>query len=129
MMGVVMGATVIDCRSQRVPNFLTLPAFALGVVLHFPAIMEVWVASLLAFAAWRARLTGGGDAKLWIALLWLTPTDMASWSLAAFAASMLLTGLGQKLLLHLQHIEPKPGPAAWRTLPYVAWVLAYLILK
>lgn len=128
MMGVVIGATVIDHRSQRVPNGLTLPAFALGVVLHYPAMMEVWVASLLAFAAWRARLTGGGDAKLWIALLWLTPTAMASWSLAVFAASMLLTGLGQKLQLHLQHIEPKPGPAAWRTLPYVVWVLVYLII-
>jgi hypothetical protein len=99
------------------------------VVLHYPGVLEVWVASLLVVAAWRARLTGGGDAKLWIALFWLTPTVMASWSLAVFAGSMLLTVLGQKLHLHLQHIEPKPGPAAWRTLPFVVSVLAYLIFQ
>jgi Flp pilus assembly protein protease CpaA len=129
MMGVVMGAVIIDQRNRRIPNWLTMSTFALGVILHFPANIETWVGCFLVISAWRARMTGGGDAKLWIALLWLTPTVMVPWSLVVFGGSMLLTGLGQKLLLHLRHIEAKPGPAAWRALPYALWVLATLLLN
>jgi hypothetical protein len=119
----VLLAVALDSRTRRIPNALTLPLLAAGLLLHFPSVAEVWAASALVLAAWRGGLCGGGDAKLWLALFWLTPPPAAPGSLAAFALSLLSSALGQRLVLGLMKRKARVGPAAWRALPYAAWLL------
>ena len=88
-------AAVVDMRTHRLPNVLTVPAFALGVVFH---VIWGWVSegpwgafaglgwSLAGFAVgfgilfvlWLIGGGGGGDVKFMGALgAWLGPRDTA----------------------------------------------------
>lgn len=66
-------ASVFDVKSRRIPNFLTFPALALGVIMHF--VLGGWRQSLSALAAglicgiiflifYIAGGMGAGDVKL-----------------------------------------------------------------
>ena len=70
-------ASVFDVRSRRIPNFLTMPAFVFGLLLHL--ILGGWKQMLLAFAAglicgviflvfYIAGGMGAGDVKLIMAV-------------------------------------------------------------
>ena len=112
-----------DLRTQRVPNWVTLPLIATGLVLHFPGVPATWLGCLLLFSVWHFGMLGGGDAKLWMALLWLVPSELAQPALLVMAAAFLLTAMAQVFWRKLRR-RPVWGvrsPGAWRAIPFVIW--------
>ncbi len=117
---------IYDWRTRRVPNWVTFPLLIIGVVLHFPGAPGIWMGCLLLFSAWRFGALGGGDAKLWMALLWLVPVELAQPAVLMMASAFLLTAIVQLIWRKLSG-HPVWGvrsPGAWRTIPFVLWLLA-----
>lgn len=117
-------ATRQDYRTRRIPNALTLPLWGLGLLLHWPGEPVVWLTSALLVIGWKYGMMGGGDAKLWLALLWLTPLHLMEIAVTVMWTAFIITGLGQ-LLWRRYHNKPVVGvatPAAWRTVPYAVWL-------
>ncbi len=115
------GLAWFDFKTARIPNGVTLPLLLAGVWLQFPGSPGIWLASVLLLFGWRSRHLGGGDAKLWLALLWLAASALED-PAAIMGAVWFGTGLiqlswracrGQRLL-------GVRNPGAWRTLPYAA---------
>jgi prepilin peptidase CpaA len=87
---------IADARTQRIPNYLTVPAAAAGLAYHafFPsgwgalsALAGFSVGFLVLLLPWFLGGGGMGDVKLLAALgAWLGP----QWILVAFAASAVL---------------------------------------
>lgn len=77
-MAAVTAAAAIDYKTLRIPNRLTFPFILLGLILIAVRCLTgfyIWLAALtcvvsyfFAFALWKFRLWGGGDAKLVLAL-------------------------------------------------------------
>ncbi len=106
-------ACATDLRTGRVPNWLTLPAICLGLLLHgFDGNKAGVIASLVGFVAagavpWllyrftKGRAIGGGDVKLFAALgALLGPVhglevQLASFGLLALLALVVLAYRGQ----------------------------------
>lgn len=90
ILAVVVAATaaVLDARSRRITNILTLPAIVSGLVLGGPA-AALWslAAALPALALWARSEAGGGDVKLAAALGALAGIVGAGAALAALAAA------------------------------------------
>jgi Flp pilus assembly protein protease CpaA len=109
-----------DLRFRRVPNGFALPLLAIAVVRSFPGDLPLYAFSLLIFTAWRMGWMGGGDAKLWIALVWWFTADFAAspypslLAIALAGGTMTLTALLQRFVTK----TPSPSPGAWRTLVY-----------
>jgi Flp pilus assembly protein protease CpaA len=97
-------AAVIDYKTLKIPNRLTFPLILLGLLLmavRCIAGYSPWVAALtcvtaylFAYALWKGRLWGGGDAKQVLALFIVIspaypplPADLETmkpkWSIAA----------------------------------------------
>lgn len=113
-----------DLRRGRIPNWVTLPLLGIGLFWHFPGALEIWLVCLLLFAAWRAGWLGGGDAKLWMALLWIVPTDQAQIAALVMAGVFTLTALAQ-LLWRKFRKTPLTGvksPSVWRAIPFAIWL-------
>lgn len=108
-----------DLRTGKVPNWTTLPLLGIGLYLHFPGNALLWLGSSLLFVAWRSGQMGAGDAKLWIALFWLLPSDERF--LLFFFLSLLLTATLQIGYRQLRgkSVTGVRSPAAWRTIPYI----------
>jgi Flp pilus assembly protein protease CpaA len=122
---LVLSLALYDLRTRRVPNLITLPLFAIGIVSHFPGTLPLWLGTGLLFAAWHGHALGGGDAKLWIALLWLTPTEHTTTALLVMAFALMGTALLQLAWRYLRN-QPMMGvksPSAWRALPFVVWLV------
>jgi Flp pilus assembly protein protease CpaA len=122
---LVICLAIYDLRIRRVPNWATLPLLMTAIFLRFPGTLDVWLGSLLIFAAWRFLVLGGGDAKLWMALLWITPVSLTGLALPAIGLTLILTALVQLIWRGLYR-RPAFGvqsPGAWRTIPYVVWLL------
>jgi Flp pilus assembly protein protease CpaA len=77
------------------------------------------------FSAWHLGVLGGGDAKLWMALLWLVPVELAQLAVLAMAVVFVLTAVLQVLwrIIRRHPLWGVPSPGAWRTLPFVLWLL------
>jgi Flp pilus assembly protein protease CpaA len=102
---LALAAGVWDLRTGRVPNLLTLPAMAAGLLLRFPPDPEAVLTTLaIALLFWGLGVTGGGDAKLWL----------LSWILA----SLPLTAARRRRGVPLS----RPAPAAWKALPAALWL-------
>lgn len=74
-------------------------------------------------------MMGAGDAKLWMALLWLTPKQLSVQAIIVMGLSMILTALAQLVWRKLRHspsMTGKRAPAAWRTIPFAVWLLIVL---
>jgi len=92
-----LACMVIDVRSRRIPNWLTVPSFAMGVVVH--AVAGGWsgiqtslggfaTGFAILFVLWLVGGGGGGDVKMLGALgAWLGTTLV----LFAFLASAVVT--------------------------------------
>jgi len=116
---------VYDLRTQRVPNWVTLPLLVAGLRLQFPGAPETWLGCLLLFSAWHLGVLGGGDAKLWMAFLWLVPANLAQLALLVMAVAFLFTALAQVFWRKLRGhpIWGMRSPGAWRVIPFALWLL------
>ncbi|GAB4577515.1 MAG: hypothetical protein Fur0022_02460 [Anaerolineales bacterium] len=114
-----------DFRTRRVPNWVTLPLLLAGMVIHAPGTMETWLGTALLFTFWRFEALGGGDAKLWMALLWLAPPGLARASFFVLFGSILLTAFAQLLLRKVrgQAVTGHKTPGAWRAIPFAVWLM------
>lgn len=114
-----------DLRTRRVPNRVTLLLLCAGMILHAPGKLEIWLGTALLFAFWRIGALGGGDAKLWMALLWLAPPEVAHQAFFVLFGAFFLTALGQLLWRKGRNL-PLTGlktPGAWRALPFAIWLV------
>jgi Flp pilus assembly protein protease CpaA len=131
-LAVAVAAAVIDFQTRRVPNVLTLPAMAAGLLVRFPP--DPWILWLvvLFFLLWRAGVWGGGDAKLWMAMAFWTPSGRGAEAWLVFGIVAVATGmvalafLIARNLVHrrpaLENILGVRRPGAWQTIPYAAWL-------
>lgn len=121
---VTVSIALYDVHTGYVPNLVTLPLLALGVWLHFPGTVGIWVVCLLIFVTWRLGGMGGGDVKLWWALLWLTPPTWMHVAPYIFGGVLLVTAGVQVVLFRMRGKQIRTArPAAWRTVPYATWLL------
>ncbi len=118
---LVLAVSLYDLRTGRVPNWVTLPLLGVGALASFPGTPEQWLLTLLLYLAWSLGWMSAGDAKLWMALLWVIPNPQS----ACFFATFLMTGLLQILTRKFRR-QPLTGihsPGAWRTIPFILWSL------
>jgi Flp pilus assembly protein protease CpaA len=122
---LVAALAIYDWQTERLPNGVTLLLLASGLLIHWPGAPATWLGCLLLFSAWQLGGLGGGDAKLWMALLWLTPFERAGQAFVVFAAAMTLTALVQLLWRKFRRKTTigVSSPGAWRALPFVLWLL------
>jgi Flp pilus assembly protein protease CpaA len=112
----VLLAAIIDLRTMRIPNVVTLPSVAAGLVLLSVrcvlgfsllwALAICFVSYALVYALWRGGLWGGGDAKLVLAIFLLISPMYSPFYLMA----MYLAGLALALFLG-RYIFSGPGLA------------------
>ena len=120
LLALVLAASLYDLRTRRIPNWVTLPLLAAGMVLHLPGSSALWIACLLLALAWRAGAYGTGDLKLYLALLWLIPPEHSATAFVLLVLVHLFTGVGQGLYLMLRRLpRGLARPAAWRAVPFV----------
>jgi len=99
VIGLVAAAAVVDSRTRRIPNWLTVPAAVLGLVFHtlaptgfgpLASLAGFGIGFALLLLPWLMGGAGMGDVKLLAALgAWLGP----KWMLIAFAGSVLVAAL------------------------------------
>jgi leader peptidase (prepilin peptidase)/N-methyltransferase len=114
-----------DFRTRRVPNWVTLPLLLTGMFVHAPGSLDTWLGTALLFAFWRFETLGGGDVKLWMALLWLVPIEWMQAALIVIGFALVGTALAQLLWRYVCGL-PMFGvqsPGAWRVIPFVVWML------
>lgn len=121
---LVIALSIYDYRTRRVPNGVTLPLLVIGMGLHFPGAPETWTGTALLFTFWHVGVLGGGDAKLWMAFLWLAPPNLAHPAFVVLFGSICITALAQMLWRKLRG-QPVIGvktPGAWRAIPFALWL-------
>lgn len=72
LLGVVVGAAILDLRTRRIPNVLTVPALALALVLRgimgvdpfVGGLLAAGIAFLICLPIFALGGLGGGDVKL-----------------------------------------------------------------
>jgi Flp pilus assembly protein protease CpaA len=124
---LVILISLYDLKYRRIPNWITLPLMLLGLSLNIPGNPLIWVTSAFVFSAWRSGFMGGGDAKLWIGLLWCLSSFGESVVVWMFIA-LLMTGIAQIAVRTLTKKRMVVGfrtPGAWRTVVFMG-LLAYL---
>lgn len=122
---LTIALALYDLRTRRVPNSVTLLLLLAGITLHAPGTFETWLATALLFVFWHFGALGGGDAKLWMALLWLAPPEVAHPAFFALFGVIFLTAIGQ-LLWRKGRGLPLTGhktPGAWRAIPFAIWLV------
>ena len=94
-----------------------------GLLLHLPGAAETWLVSAVLLLGWRRGWLGGGDAKLWLALVWIAPPGVASPAVIA-GAVWLCTGAAQLAwrAWRGRRVMGVRLPGAWRALPFAAWL-------
>ncbi len=117
----VLAISLYDLRTQRIPNWYTLPLLVAGLIAHFPGSFDLWLASLTLLLAWGSRWMGGGDVKLWLAVLWALPVEFSTQALPLMFIAFFLTSLAQILwrTIRKQSTVHVLTPAAWRTIPFL----------
>ena len=120
----VFAISLYDFRTRRIPNWYTLPLIVAGLIAHLPGQSDLWLASLTLLLAWDSGWMGAGDAKLWLAVLWALPSDLATAVSLLMFIAFFFTGLVQIVwrLIRKQSTTNSPTPAAWRTIPFVLLV-------
>jgi Flp pilus assembly protein protease CpaA len=124
---LVILISLYDLKYREIPNWITLPLMLLGLYVSFPGNALIWVASSFVFSAWRFGFMGGGDAKLWIGLLWCLSSFGDGMVILMFVALM-LTGVAQMLVRALSQKRVVIGfktAGAWRAVVFMG-LLAYL---
>ena len=118
---VLVATAYCDLRHMRIPNALSLLAlaiFALSAPFFLPADDILTRAATAAgvlvagFAAFSLRLLGGGDVKMFSALLLFVPTETMSLFLMIFSATLLF-GIA---LMPVLRAVPKAPATGWVSL-------------
>lgn len=120
--------TVYDFRYRRGPNEITLPLMLIGILANFPGTPALWLGSILLLTAWGSGWMGGGDAKLWVALLWCAFPILGEQVILIMFITLIVTGLLQILLRLLMKKKDVVGiklPGAWRALVYLLFLAFY----
>jgi Flp pilus assembly protein protease CpaA len=124
---LVILISLYDLKYHKIPNLITLPLILLGLYVSFPGNPLIWIASFLVFSAWKFGFMGGGDAKLWIGLLWCLSPFGDGVVILMFAALM-LTGAAQLIVRALSQKRVVIGfrtAGAWRAVVFMG-LLAYI---
>ncbi len=113
--------SLYDWRTRRIPNWATLPILLAGALTRFPGSCDFWLLTLTLLLAWGSNWMGGGDVKLWLAILWALPAQFSAQTLPWMFATFFLTSLLQISwrLIRKQMPTGLAAPAAWRTLPFL----------
>ena len=122
---LTVGVAIYDLRRRHIPNSVTLTLLLGGMITYFPGVFETWLGCALLFVTWRLGGMGGGDAKLWMGMLWLVPPSLADMAVSMMVVSFLTTASLQMAWRKLKD-QPLIGirsPGAWRALPFAAWLL------
>jgi leader peptidase (prepilin peptidase)/N-methyltransferase len=127
LFALIILISLYDLKYRKIPNWITLPLLLLGLSANLPGNPLLWVASAFVFSAWKFGLMGGGDAKLWMGLLWCLSSfgeHIVVWMFVA----LLVTGCAQLTVRTLLQKRVTVGfktPGAWRTVVFMG-LLAYL---
>lgn len=127
---LVVALAAYDLRARRLPNGATLPLLLAGVLLGLPGAIETWLGCLLLYSGWRVGALGGGDAKLWMALLWLAPVASSrvtgGVAVLVMAACLAASALVQVIFRAARGrpLAGVQGPGAWRAVLFALWLLA-----
>ncbi len=127
LFALVILISLYDLKYRKIPNWVTLPLMLLGLYVGFPGNPLIWIGSSFIFSAWKFGFMGGGDAKLWIGLLWCLSSfgdGVVIWMFVAF----MLTGVAQIVVRVLSQKRVAIGfktAGAWRTVVFMG-LLAYL---
>ena len=116
--------SLYDLRTGRIPNWVTLPLLAAGLIVHFPGTTEIMLASAILLIAFTGNWMGAGDVKLWLALIWAMPLSISEKVLPVMFAALFGTGLIQLAWRRWRRKRQTPvtgisTPAAWRTILFV----------
>jgi Flp pilus assembly protein protease CpaA len=116
-----LAISLFDLRTGRIPNWCTLPLIIAGLIARFPGSLDLWMANLTLLLAWTSGWMGAGDVKLWLAVLWVLPSESAPQALPIMFITFFLTSLTQILcrVIRKQPMDHSPTPAAWRTIPFI----------
>lgn len=117
--------SIYDLHTGRIPNWVTLPLLAAGLIVHFPGVNETMLASAILLVAFTGKWMGAGDVKLWLALIWAMPLSISEKVLPVLLAALFITGLLQLAWRGWRRKRQTPltgisTPAAWRTIPFMA---------
>ena len=127
LFALVVLISLYDLKHRKIPNWITLPLMLLGLYVSFPGEPGIWIASVFIFSAWKFGFMGGGDAKLWIGLLWCLSSFGEDMIILMFAALM-LTGVAQIVVRAFSQKRLVVGcktAGAWRTVVFMG-LFAYL---
>ena len=125
---VIVFVSLYDLKYHKVPNWISLPLMFIGFIIGFPGNPVLWIGSAFIFQAWKLGVIGGGDAKLWVGLLWCLFPFAGDIVLLVMCISLLVTGLAQILVRALTKKKIETGikmAGAWRTVVFMG-CLAYL---
>lgn len=125
---VIVLVSLYDLKYREVPNWISMPLIFIGLITGFPGNPTIWIGSIFIFQAWRLGIIGGGDAKLWVGLLWCLFSFTGERILLVMSISLTITGLAQILVRLLTKKKVVTGirvPGAWRTVVFMGCI-AYL---
>lgn len=122
---VIVLVSLYDLKYREVPNWISMPLIFTGLIAVFPGNPTLWIGSVFIFQAWRLGIIGGGDAKLWVGLLWCLFSFMGDRILLVMSISLMITGLAQILVRMLTKKKIETGikvPGAWRTVVFMGCI-------
>ena len=109
---LLLGISLNDFRTHRVPNGVTYPLMLAGVIRAVAMADAVFVIYwLVIFSLWQMRFMGGGDAKLLMGLFGLFPDFQFAWLMTA---SILVTGMPYLLFKYRRQWRTVPRALLWR---------------
>ena len=116
--------SLYDFHHARIPNWLTIPLFIIGLIVNSPHPFGVYVLLICFWITWKLGWMGGGDAKLWMGLIVSLPLGYQMlWIIPlVFFATGALQLLWRKL--RGRTLTGVRSPGAWRTLVYMLLILA-----
>jgi Flp pilus assembly protein protease CpaA len=121
---LVIVLSLYDLKCRRIPNWITLPLMLVGFFASFPGNPILWIASAMIFSAWKSGFMGGGDAKLWIGLLWCLYSFTQNTVILMFA-TLMVTAIAQLLVRFLSTKKLSVGfrtAGAWRAVVFMGLV-------
>jgi Flp pilus assembly protein protease CpaA len=124
LLGLTIFISLYDFRYARIPNWVTIPLFIIGLIFNSPHPGGIYVLLGSFWIAWKLGWMGGGDAKLWGGLIVCLPSDYQMfWAIplvffATGALQLLWRKIRGRTLIGVR------SPGAWRTFVYMLVILA-----